>query len=407
MTARIRSSATLAIHGGRPVRQEPMPPRLAIGEGERAKILEVLDYYREIGLDPGYQGRFEDLYCQAFAEFMGGGHADAVATGTVAIFVALAALGLEHGSEVLASPITDPGSIAPIIMNGLVPRLVDGRPDSFDAGVRQVVDRLTPKCKAVLVVHSAGRGAAEIAEIAAACRQRGVKVIEDCSQAHGAKVGGRLVGNFGDIAVFSTMYRKAHVTGASGGVVFTRDEGYYRMMLAHADRGKPRWTPDFDDRNPNTFLFPALNLHTDEISCGIGIASLARLGDSIARRLEYVRQVSEGLTRDSRVCTPHGWSDGDSPFYYPILVDPDRLSCSKVAFAEAIKAEGVNLNPHYQYLVSGWRWLRPYLADDFDTPNAARTIDRAFCLYLNENYGRREVEDTLEAILKVENHFLA
>lgn len=400
-----QASATLAIHGGQPVRRKPMPPRFGIGKTERAKIFEVLNYYREIGLDPGYQGHFEELYCRSFTKFLGGGYADAVATGTAAVFVALAALELPEGSEVLVSPITDPGTLSAIILNRLTPRLVDAAPESFNIGPEQVTNRITNETRALIVVHLAGRAAAIDAIVTEACR-RGIRIIEDCSQAHGATWKGQQVGTFGDIACFSTMNRKAHITSGSGGVVFSRDKGLFRKALAHADRGKPRWAEDFDDRNPNTFLFPALNLHTDEISCAIGIASLARIRDSISRRLKFVRGVAEGLIGNSRACAPYRWSDADSPFIYPVLVNSDRLRCSKIEFAEAVRAEGIGLNPHYQYVARDWPWLKPYLQDDFDTANAKRIRDSAFCLYLNENYGKQEIHDTLTAILKVENHFL-
>jgi len=81
--------------------------------------------------------------------------------------------------------------------------------------------------------------------------------------------------NFPDTTVaFSSMYSKAHMTGPSGGVVYCRDLELFRKALAHSDRGKPRWREDFSDRDPSTYLFPALNHHTDEISCAIGVASL-------------------------------------------------------------------------------------------------------------------------------------
>jgi len=110
---------TLAIHGGEPVRRERMPPRLALGEDELRMIQECIAYYRERQVDPGYQGTFEKLYTDAFVAMMGGGYADAVATGTVALYIALAALDLPEDSEVLVSPITDPGTISAIILNRL------------------------------------------------------------------------------------------------------------------------------------------------------------------------------------------------------------------------------------------------------------------------------------------------
>src|SRR5919205_679089 len=134
--------ARLAILGGEPVRKHPMPMRAALGPAEERIIKEVIEYYRERGLDPGYQGEFETRYTDAFVEQMGGGYADAVATGTAALFVAIAALQLPPGSEVIVSPITDPGSISAIILNGLVPRLADATPGSYGMGVEEFVARI-------------------------------------------------------------------------------------------------------------------------------------------------------------------------------------------------------------------------------------------------------------------------
>ncbi|MFQ5955051.1 MAG: DegT/DnrJ/EryC1/StrS family aminotransferase [Kiloniellales bacterium] len=397
--------AELAVHGGEPVRREPMPPRFAVGPEERKMIEEALAYYQSGGEDPGYQGHFEERYCRAFAEAMDGGYADAVATGTAALYVALAALDLPQGGEVLVSPITDPGTLSAIILNRLVPRLADSAPGSYNMGVDEMLTRLTPGTCAVLVVHAAGR-AAGIDGIVAEASARGLRVIEDCSQAHGARHSGQPVGTFGDIAAFSTMYRKAHITGGCGGVVFTRDRELYRRALAHADRGKPRWRPDFDDRDPTGFLFPALNLHADELSCAIGLASLERLPETIRRRTAFVAEAAELIETRSAACRACPHSPDDSPFFHPVLVDADRLSCTKRTFAEAVRAEGIGLNPHYQYVVCEWPWVKRYLADGFDCPNARDIRDRSFNLYLNENYGRREAEDIAVAIAKVEDYFV-
>jgi len=394
----------LAIDGGTPVRSLPMPIRYAIGPEEKRMIEEVLDYYARIGADFCYQGHFEERYTQAFSAYMGSGYADVVATGTTSLFVALAALELPKGSEVLVSPITDPGSLSAIILNGLKPRLVDSARNAYNIDAEQIEKRITPSVSAIMVVHSIGR-AADIEDIVRLCSEKRIKVLEDCSQSHGARRKGQLVGTFGDIAAFSTMYRKASITGACGGVVYTRSEELYHRALAYADRGKPRWQSGFDDRDPTHFLFPALNLHTDDLSCGIGIASFGRLPDTIKKRLAFVEAVSEGISSHSEVCSTLGWLAEDSPFIYPVVVDEGRITCTKKAFAEAVRAEGIGLNPHYMYVVRDWPWVQPYLADDFDTPNARDIRDRTFNLYLNENYTAKEAEDTVSAILKVESHF--
>lgn len=399
-----RTHGLPAILGGPKVRVDKMPPRRAFGPAENEMIEQALAYFRERDMDPGYQGHFEELYTGAFTRMMGGGYADAVATGTSALFVAIAALDLPKGSEVLVSPITDPGSISAIILNGLKPRLMDSRKDSFNVWVDQFVDALTPDVSAVMYVHSIGQPG-DIERIAAIARAKRIRVIEDCSQSHGARIGARLVGTFGDIAAFSTMYRKAHVAGASGGMVYTRNRALFEKALAHADRGKARLADDFDDRDPNKFLFPALNHHTDELSCAVGIASLARLNDTIGRRLDFVADFTDRLREMSSICRPYGFTPGDSPFIYPVIVDTKRIRCGKQDFAAAIEAEGIGLNPHYQYLVADWPWLKPYLAEIVDTPNARSIRDRSFALYLNENYGPREAEDAVAAIVKLERHF--
>ena len=394
-------SPRLAIAGGTPVRSTAMPARIALGPDEEAMIAACLKHYRALQQDPGYQGVYEARYCSAFAAAQGGGYADAVATGTVAVFLAIAALDLPRGAQVICSPITDPGTLSAIILNGLVPRLADSCPGDYNMGVEQFQARITPEVRAVVVVHALGRPA-NISAIVAEAERHGIFVIEDCSQAHGATIGGVPVGTFGDIAAFSTMYRKAHITGASGGVVYTKNRNLYHQVLAHADRGKPSWLDGFDDRNPNEFLFPALNLHTDELSCAIGIASLARLKATLTRRRAFVTALAAELVQAGSYCQPYAHGPGDSPFVYPVVVDAARLGYSANEFALAVRAEGIPLNPHYRYVAAEWPFLKPYLADDFPTLNAITIRNNSFCLYLNENYGAQEVSDCVNAIIKVE-----
>ena len=390
----------LAVQGGKPVRTAPMPRRIAMGDGELAMLNEALQAYRAEGLDPGYQGVYEKRYTDAFVHLMGGGYADAVATGTASIWLSIAALDLPKGSEVIVSPITDPGTLGSIILNGLTPRLADARPGLYNMGAAQVEARLGPKVSAVCVVHSGGQ-ATEVDRIVSLVRPKGIRVVEDCSQSHGASINGRPIGTFGDIAAFSTMYRKPHMTGGSGGVVYTRDLGLFRQALAHADRGKPRWDASFDDRNPENYLFPALNWNTDELSCAIGIASLSRLQDTIRARLAFIAELASLVADLDTMFSLYPWTPRDSPFILQVFVDPKRTTASKIEVSQALRAEGIDLNPHYRYVVWDWPWIRPYLADDFDTPVARDVRDRSFCLYLNENYGEAEAADIAAAMLKV------
>ncbi|MQF67089.1 glutamine--scyllo-inositol aminotransferase [SAR202 cluster bacterium AD-802-F09_MRT_200m] len=382
-----------------------MPARMAFGDQEVASLMSAVDYYRANEQDPPYQGHFEELYCEAIADFMGGGYADAVSSGTAAVFVALAALDLPPKSEVIISPVTDSGPLNCIILQGFVPVVADSAPDSYNMGVEQFLERVTPNTSAVLAVHCAGEQL-EIDLLVEEAHERGIKVLEDVSQATGAVWKGKKLGTFGDIAAFSTMYRKTLSAGASSGFVYSLDIDTYHRALAHADRGKPIWEAGRLNLNdPGLALFPALNFNTNELSCAIGHSSLNRLQESIDRRVSFLSSLIPLIESNSRVCRPYAFNTDFSPFFYPIFVDADKLACSKIDFAKALIAEGIDLHPDYGCVVRCWTWAEPYFSDDFMTTNAISTRDRSFNLFLNERYGEEEVQDVISAIVKVENFF--
>ena len=391
----------LAVEGGARVRKAAFPPRALFDRECLTQVSKVFEESWARDTDFGYQEQFETLYTQAFCDYQGGGFADVVCTGTAAIFVAIAALQLPPSSHVLVSSITDPGTISAIILNRLVPGLVDVEWESYNIGIDQFSSRISDRVKAAVVVHASGK-AAPIREIVGVAREKGIAVIEDCSQAHGAAIGNQKIGTFGDLAAFSTMYRKGHATGGSGGVVFTQNPHYHRLARAYADRGKPYWQAGYDEKDPGGYLFPALNLNRDEISCALGLATLAKLQATIEKRLAFLRNLRESISGASKACRPTPVDSGDSPFFYPILVNQTSLHCSKQFFAEAIRAEGIPINPVYRYVVSDWPWVKPYLSDDFSCPNAIAMRDNSFNLLFNEHCGDQEVSDVTEAILKVE-----
>ena len=382
-----------------------MPPRRAIGDNEREMLQQMLDYYAAKGLDPEYDGLFENQYCKTLVEYMRGGFADAVCSGTAAVYVAIQALELPRGAEIIVSPITDPGSVNPIIVAGHKPVLADSRPNHYNVDADSVFDRVSDKTAAMVLVHSAGQPISDIEEIASEAHARGIRVVEDCAQSTGGEVVGKKLGSFGDIAAWSTGSRKIQTSGASGGVVYSTNQDLMRRALAYADRGKPKLESTYDGRNPNTYQFPALNLNADEVSCAMGIASVLRLDEVRAKRMAFVRALDEQIKNRCQICSPYGWTHGDSPFFQPIRVNESQLRVDKTTFAMAVAAEGIPLNPHYGFLCEEWQWLRPYLSAGSETLNARRVRDSSFNIYLNENYGLQEVEDVINAILKVEEYY--
>lgn len=382
-----------------------MPARLALKESDLDAVAEVFEYYRNTNEDPGYQGYFEKKYTDAFVRYMGGaGYADAICTGTAALFVAVASLQLNKGDHVMVSPITDPGTLNAIILNQLTPVLVDSSKGSYSISADDLEKRITEKARALLLVHSAGE-AAEMEKICRVARKCNLKIVEDCSQAHGAEYMGQKVGTFGDIGVFSTMHTKSHSTGGCGGVAFTRNRDIYNLIRAYADRGKPFHSDDFDAKNPSTFMFPALNLNIDEISCALGCKSLERLDSVIEKRTSFFAQLKGLIHEQSQVFSLYDFRKGFSPFFIPIIVDLNRMNCSKIELAAFISEKGVSIRPHYYCVVSEWEWIKPYMSDDYKTPNAVAITDRSFNLLFNEAYSLKEAHFICEVFLEAERLF--
>ena len=232
----------LAVNGGPRLRAAPFPARGLVGWEEKAAVAAVFDRSIAEGSVPGYNGAEEEAYCQEFSAYMGGGFTDAVNSGTSAVYVALKTLNLEPFSEVIVGAVTDPGGMMPIPLLNMIPMIADTQPGSFNTGPEQVEALISPRTSAILVPHIAGEPA-DMEGILQVANRHSLPVIEDCAQAHGARLNGRMLGTFGSIAAFSTMFGKHHCSGGQGGLLFTRDEQLYQSCRRASDRGKPFFLP--------------------------------------------------------------------------------------------------------------------------------------------------------------------
>lgn len=394
----------LAINGGTPVRTAPLPARGQFGPAELAMVTKVFEESWSSGWDFGYQGRFEAEYVEAFCRFQGGGYADAVSSGTAALMTAIAALDLPKGSRIIFSPVTDPGGISPALLLGHAIAVADSEPGSFNMSAESL-DALAEGASAVVVTHMAGIPA-DMNALLDVAKRRGLKVIEDCSQAHGAVYRGKQVGVFGDAAVFSTMFSKSHSTGGCGGVVFSMHKDIHLRGRAFADRGKPSDAQaGYNPKDPRTYTGLGLNFNQDELSCAIGISTLGKLPGIIEKRLRVARAINAGLAGLKSVSALEYPADCvPSPFFHTVGVDLSRLRAPKEEFARAVAAEGIWVNPDYGFVVAEWPWIRSHLQAGAQTPNASAFRSSTFNVLFNENFGAAEVDDIVEGIRKVAVH---
>jgi len=403
---------TLAIHGGTAVRTDPWPTRNLLGEDEKRAVMDLFDRAAATGAPFTYGGSAEEAYCKAFAAMMGGGFADGVNSGTNAIYVALRAVDPQPGTEVIVPAMSDPGGVMPVAIAGCIPVPADtapapgSTPGSFNVGAAQIAARITERTSAIIVAHIGGLPC-DMDAIMALASKRGLPVIEDCAQAHGATCRGKPVGTFGDVAAFSTMSGKHHVTGGQGGVVFTRDEQMYWRIRRAADRGKPFGLEGVEEN-----VVAALNCNMDEMQAAIGCVQLPKLAKCLAARRRNAAALAEGCRRKLKAVRVVEALPGCEGAYWFIFctVDVAKLRVDKNAFVDALAAEGIPVGKSYLVLPCEHRWYREQFGGgegrSYPCPNVHAADRVTFRLLFHEKCGDAEVADTLAAMAKVEAAYL-
>jgi len=234
----------LAVNGGEKAIKIPFPPRHHFGAEEKAACNKIIDEAIEKGVAPGYNGPERELLGKEFASLLGGGYAECVNSGTTSVYIALRSQNIQPFTEIICPPITDPGGFMPIVMLGCIPVVADVIPGSFNISFEGVKKAYTERTSAIIVAHIAGEPCEDIEKICNFAKEKGICVIEDCAQAHGAKWGGKPVGTYGDASAFSMMFGKHTCVGGQGGLVWTRNEEDYYTSRQATDRGKPYGVSD-------------------------------------------------------------------------------------------------------------------------------------------------------------------
>jgi perosamine synthetase len=413
----IQINPTLALYGGDPVRTTEFPKRQLFTEDEKSIVNELFDDSINNGIPIRYSGEYERRYESSFVEFMGGGYADCVNSGTSALFACIGALDLPLGSEIIVPAITDPGGIMPILFHHCIPVIADSAPGSFNCGLDQIKERITDRTKAVIVSHIGGEPA-DVGTISVFLKKQNIYLIEDCAQSHGAEFQDVRVGNFGDISMFSTMSSKQHSTGGQGGVVFSRNLRLIENARSIADRGKEI----IDNSFTGKYIRPGLNLNLDEISAAIGFVQLKKLESFIKSTHSIGETIKNALRNNNKhFRVAEQLPDTKSVYWFVrVKIDLKAFSVPKTTLCDAIKAEGIPVGCNYEYIpyVHEWYNSKKYkdminmvngdLGQDLEEClyNARHSIGNHLNIYIRENFTERDTDDIVKAFQKVERHFI-
>lgn len=263
-------------------------------EEEQRAVANVLGSNR-VNYWTGDEGRHFE---KEFAKWAGSRRAIALANGTVALDLALRALGIGAGDEVIVTPRTFIASVSSVINACATPVFADVDGDSGNISPETIAAVLTERTRAIIPVHLGG-WPADMDGILAIARPRGIAVIEDCAQAHGARIGERMVGSLGDIGAWSFCQDKIMTTGGEGGMVTTNDEELWSSMWSFKDHGKS-WEAVYERQHQPGFRWLHESFGTNwrmmEMQAVIGRIQLRRMAAWTRRRTEIAMRLYKALT---------------------------------------------------------------------------------------------------------------
>lgn len=348
-----------------------------------------------------------------FATWCGVPHAVALANGTLALDIALKALGIGPGDEVVVTPRTFMASVSCVVNAGATPVFADVDADSGNLSAATIAAALSPRTRAVIVVHLAG-WPCDMDPIMALAAQHGFKVIEDCAQAHGARYRGRSVGSIGHIGAWSFCQDKIMTTAGEGGMVTTSDEALWRAMWAYKDHGKS-YAAVYERPHPPGFRWVIEGFGTNwrmlEVQAAVGRIQLRRMQEWTARRTAHAQAIWAACQGFACVRVPdfaaamaHAPGSVHAHYKCYVYVRPEALApgWSRDRIVDAINALGV---PCYQGSCS-----EVYLEKAFDGTGwrpagrlpVARTLGETSLMFLvHPTLTAGEVQQTCAAIRQV------
>jgi len=407
----------LAIQGGTPIRTRAFPARDPYGPDDAAELMEVLKQQTAFYAS----GKKVYEFQRAFAKLYGVRHAITSTSGTSAIHVAIGAINPDPGDEIITTPISDMGTVAPIVLCNCVPVFADLDPGTFNLDPKDVERKITDRTRAIIVVHCWGQPANMDAFMKLAAKYK-LKIIEDCSQAHLTRYKGKLVGTIGHLGAFSLQSSK-HLQCGDGGVTITNSDAMGKRAALYVDKGCD-WTEDRRYRLRYAFLGPCYRM--TEFQGAVLVSQLRRLEWIVKTRQQMGDLLVKKLARVPGVHPPARTRGAEHSYWsLPIRVDSDVLGVTPDKFGEAVTAEGVPLGgnwigkPLYAFeaLADQITYGRSHCPFDCPAhgkrveygwglcPKAEKALAQLRVVALNERWTEAEVDDTAAAIRKVADHF--
>lgn len=364
---------------------------------EQAEIDEVRHSLEAQWLGTGPKvARFE----KDFAAYTGAPYAVAVNSCTAALHISCIAAGVGAGDEVITTPLTFCASVNAIIHAGAQPVLADVNPRTMNISPQAIAEKITPKTKAVLPVHFAGRPC-DMDAIHALCEQHGLVLLEDCAHAIETRYKGRAAGTFGDFGCFS-FYATKNVCTGEGGMIVTHNKEHAAKLKILALHGlsSDAWKRFSDDGYKHYFVTEAgFKYNMMDLQAALGIHQLNRVEQNWRRRRDIWRRYDDALQGlPVTLPLPTAEHERHALHLYTILIDEQNAPCSRDEFLEAMTFHNIGVGVHYMSVPE-----HPYYQERFGwrpqaTPNALRIGRQTVSLPLSPDMSEQDVNDVIEAV---------
>ena len=337
---------------------------------------------------------------ESFGDFLGeGAHCKAVTNGTAALHIALLALEVGRGDEVIIPSLTFVADVNVVNLVGATPKLADATSlHDWNMSLESVEQQITEKTKAVIVVHYAGYPCRDIMAISQLCRDRDIGLIEDVAHAPGATVDGKVCGTFGDVGCFSFFSNK-NLSIGEGGMVSTLDVELNKKLGYLRSHGMTTLTLDRHKGRAITYdvAQPGLNYRMDEMRAAIGSVQLEKLPAGNARRGELTKRYRRNF-RGSAVSIPFGDQLSNATSVYHILPALLPENADRIAVIGALKEKRIQSSIHYPPFWGFTAYQGQFSPDD--SPVTADICRRQLTLPLFPTMTEDEVDEVCNALLE-------
>lgn len=360
--------------------------RGCLGEEELAEVKEAFEY--------GYFGLAYKVlqFEEELKKYLGAEHVVAVNTGTSALHLALDAIGVGKGDEVIVPSLTFVASFQAIAATGATPVSCDVYPDTLLIDIADVRKKITPRTRAIMPVHYAG-SPCNMDELIRINREYGIRIVEDAAHALGSDYKGKKIGGFGDIACFSFDSIK-NITCGEGGAIVCRDSGLAELLRQKRLLGIDRKSHTMEWKERSWFYevkTQGFRYHMSNINAAIGLAQMKKLDSFIARRREICRKYDRDFNGQPHISCLNIDYDQTAPHIYVIRVRNGQRDALKDYLKNLDIETGINYIPnHYHPL---------YKNGSVSLPETESAFQEVLTLPLHCGLSDEDVEEVIQGVI--------